>query len=224
MKKIYAVAVGRKVGIYLVWEECKMQVNGFPGAQYKSFSIRDEAEKYLSTTSSVPIPVSSIFPLSISVVVDEMKTRIYTDGSYYNKEGGYGVRITHPNGDIQEDYGHLPIGPNGENPTNQRAELYAIQKALELTKGDVVIYSDSMYSIRSMTVWIKEWKKNGWKTSKGSSVLNQDLVKTIHRLSETRNVDYIHVLAHTGIADNERVDVLANQGRMMTKKKIENEE
>ena len=36
--KIYAVAVGRKVGIFNNWEECKESIVGYPGAKYKSFS------------------------------------------------------------------------------------------------------------------------------------------------------------------------------------------
>ena len=35
--KYYAVAVGKKPGIYTKWDECKAMVHGFPGAVYKSF-------------------------------------------------------------------------------------------------------------------------------------------------------------------------------------------
>lgn len=35
--------VGRKPGIYLTWEECKAQVDGFAGARYKAFASRAEA-------------------------------------------------------------------------------------------------------------------------------------------------------------------------------------
>ena len=33
--KYYAVAVGKKPGIYTKWDECKARVHGFPGAVYK---------------------------------------------------------------------------------------------------------------------------------------------------------------------------------------------
>ena len=36
-KKYYAVKVGKSVGIYNNWEDCKKQVTGFSGAIYKSF-------------------------------------------------------------------------------------------------------------------------------------------------------------------------------------------
>ena len=36
-KKFYAVRQGRKIGMFLTWDECKKQVMGYPGAIYKSF-------------------------------------------------------------------------------------------------------------------------------------------------------------------------------------------
>ena len=35
--KYYAVKVGRQTGIFNTLEECKEQVDGFEGAEYKSF-------------------------------------------------------------------------------------------------------------------------------------------------------------------------------------------
>ena len=46
MAKYYAVKVGKNPGIYLTWDECKDNVNGFPGALYKSFKTVEEAEAY----------------------------------------------------------------------------------------------------------------------------------------------------------------------------------
>ena len=50
MGKFYAVRVGRKPGIYSDWAEVKPLVDGFAGAQHKSFKSRSEAEKYLGLT------------------------------------------------------------------------------------------------------------------------------------------------------------------------------
>lgn len=46
--KYYAVAIGRKRGIYRSWEECKQQVDGYSGAIYKSFDSEDKAKHFLS--------------------------------------------------------------------------------------------------------------------------------------------------------------------------------
>lgn len=45
--KYYAVAVGRKPGLYKTWDECKEQTNGFSDAKFKSFQTESEARKYL---------------------------------------------------------------------------------------------------------------------------------------------------------------------------------
>lgn len=45
-KKYYAVKIGRTPGIYLTWDECKSQVDKFPGAIYKSFKTVQEAEMF----------------------------------------------------------------------------------------------------------------------------------------------------------------------------------
>ncbi|CAG8836292.1 12191_t:CDS:2, partial [Racocetra persica] len=42
----YAIRKGRKPGIYLTWDECKVQVNKFPNAVYKKFSTRTETQNF----------------------------------------------------------------------------------------------------------------------------------------------------------------------------------
>ena len=46
--KYYAVRVGKTPGVYLTWEECRRQVSGYPGAVYKSFPTRQEAEGFMT--------------------------------------------------------------------------------------------------------------------------------------------------------------------------------
>lgn len=43
--KYYVVWNGRKTGIFTTWEGCSAQVNGYPGAEYKSFPSREAAEQ-----------------------------------------------------------------------------------------------------------------------------------------------------------------------------------
>ena len=53
-KKYYAVKKGRSTGIFATWEECKASVNGYSGAQYKSFSTPEEAQRYLKGDEAPP--------------------------------------------------------------------------------------------------------------------------------------------------------------------------
>lgn len=44
-KKFYVVWKGKKPGIFEKWDDCKSQIQGVEGAQYKSFPTFDEAKK-----------------------------------------------------------------------------------------------------------------------------------------------------------------------------------
>ena len=43
-KKFYVVWNGHKKGVFTSWKVCKKQIDGFEGAQYKSFADLNEAE------------------------------------------------------------------------------------------------------------------------------------------------------------------------------------
>lgn len=45
----YAVAEGKKRGIYLTWDECSENVIGFSGAVYKKFDSKDDAQDFIDT-------------------------------------------------------------------------------------------------------------------------------------------------------------------------------
>ena len=40
----YTVWSGRQIGVFASWDECRLQVEGFPGAKYKGFPTRESAE------------------------------------------------------------------------------------------------------------------------------------------------------------------------------------
>ena len=99
--------------------------------------------------------------------------------------------------------------PDDQDQTNNRAELSAIQLAVKTLEdrgeidSDLVIYSDSEYSINCLTSWLPGWMSRGWKTAAGKDVLHQDLLKDItSRLSKFKSHRFVHVKAHTGGLDD----------------------
>lgn len=126
---MYAVAVGRTVGVFTSWDECKKSVHGFPKASYKKFASREEAERFIARDDFVP------------------DYYVYTDGAcihngYANAVAGIGVYID------EERW----VSERIEGKTNQIAELMAILRALEMIGGDkAMIVSDSEYAIRCAT-------------------------------------------------------------------------
>lgn len=107
----------------------------------------------------------------------------------------------------------------GEIQTNQRAELTAVQRALEIVPRDrnVRIYSDSNYSINCSTVWYVNWQKNNWVTSQHEPVMNKDLIVAIRALIDERDsrgskTDMEWVRGHNNDPGNEAADKLAVAG------------
>lgn len=47
-QKFYAVVKGCTPGIYTTWDEAKTQVDGYPGAVYKSFKTEEEAVEFMN--------------------------------------------------------------------------------------------------------------------------------------------------------------------------------
>lgn len=111
--------------------------------------------------------------------------------------------------------------PANEPQTNQRAEMSAIHKAAMILEENgfhdenIVIYTDSEYSINCLTKWITGWVSRGWKTSAGGDVLHRDLIEdTAKRLAKFKSYRFVHVRAHTGGEDdlskqNDAVDRMA---------------
>lgn len=130
-----------------------------------------------------------------------MEIIAYTDGACSLKKrlGGAGVYI--PCEDI-----HHCKHYEGSDVTNQRMELLAcieavnlISKKVDLQKNNLIIYSDSMYTINSMKTWAKSWEINGWKRKVGKQfkdICNLDLIKTLYNLTVKYNINYKHVRSH----------------------------
>ncbi|KAK5737035.1 hypothetical protein LTR17_006996 [Elasticomyces elasticus] len=112
--------------------------------------------------------------------------RIYTDGSSLangraEAVGGVGVYFG-PGNKL-----NISEGLPGSKQTNQRAELTAVLRALEVSPKDrrLEILTDSKYSIQCCTEWFRKWRSNNWINAAGKAVENKDLVsKIIDNLEE----------------------------------------
>lgn len=137
--------------------------------------------------------------------------KIYCDGACENNPGEAGSGITVYNND---DTPILYYGNYIKNGTNNIAELNALIKALKIAIQsnckDIIIYSDSKYSIDCITNWSYGWKRNGW-TKKGGEIKNLSLIQEAHNLYDRIKDKIIieHVKGHSGIEGNELSDRMA---------------
>ena len=146
---------------------------------------------------------------------------IYTDGGCSGNPGpgGWGYVII-GNGEWGVGSGEdkLLVEKWGaeRSTTNNRMELQAVIAALEalaiLRKGEeVTVYTDSQYVQKGMTIWIKDWKSKGWKTSDKKPVKNQDLWQYLSALAAGFSVNWVWVRGHAGNEYNERCDALTQK-------------
>ena len=134
---------------------------------------------------------------------------IYTDGACSGNPGpgGWGVLIR------ELDKEDTEISGGEKDTTNNRMELLAAIKALESIKNnkEIIIYTDSNYVKDGITVWISNWKKNNWKTSKKKPVKNQKLWKKLDELVKFHDVKWEWIKGHSTNIYNNLVDELARK-------------
>lgn len=134
---------------------------------------------------------------------------IFTDGACKGNPGpgGWGALMRYK-GKERELYGGEP------DTTNNRMELLAVISALEvLTRpASVRVTTDSRYVQNGITGWIKNWKRNGWKTAARKPVKNSDLWQRLDQLVAIHDVRWAWVKGHSGHPENELADSLANKG------------
>ena len=156
--KFYVVWKGRKTGVFSSWEKCAAQVQGFTGAQYKSFTSRLAAEQALrgKYAAHVGKPVSSrewLFSLHPPVAESYC-----VDAACSGSPGPLEYRGV----DLRSGKEIFRQGPY-ENGTNNVGEFLAIVHALRMlgkrrnalpragTGITTPVYSDSATAI----AWVK---------------------------------------------------------------------
>lgn len=192
-KKYYAVKKGREIGIYETWEACKEQVDGFKGAEYKSFSNLQDAEEYLNENSMVN---------ESSKFIDGLIA--YIDGSYDNniKEYGSGIYITEgENEKLIKFKGNDERFLDNNNVAGElMACVYVMKYCLENNIKDVNICYD--YE------GIEKWANGTWQTKKTLTKLYKQFIDSV---KDQININFVKVQAHSSDKGNNIADNLAKE-------------
>lgn len=213
-KKFYAIAKGRKPGIYTDWPSAEAQVKGYGEASFKGFPSRDEAEAWIKNPgASLKKPKShkeNSTPKYNKPKLAANCIEIYTDGGAMGNPGpgGYGTVII-VDGEQEE------LSGGYRHTTNNRMELMACIKgisALPVTDRPVALFSDSSYVVNGYSKgWAKGWRKRGWLKSDGKAAVNSDLWKQLLDITKNLQISFHWVKGHAGHPLNERCDELAVQ-------------
>lgn len=191
--KFYAVRKGRNNGIYNTWNECKEQINGFSGAEYKSFTTIEEAKSYLDGENSIKIQEGKEL------------VKAYVDGSYEHsiREYGSGVVII-KNEEVIKTYSKKGNDKDLVGMRNVAGEIEAAKIAMDYcidnNINNLVLYFD--YE------GIEKWCLGLWKTNKEGTVKYK---KFYDNIKDKLNVEFVKVKAHSGNKYNDEADKLAKK-------------
>ncbi len=185
-------------------------------------SVKGFLDKYFKPETAKIVPETVLEPMVglqkreevTPFLSKSVPIHLFTDGACSGNgqkgaKGGYGVHVYgKPELDVS-----LRLLPS-EQQTNNRAELRAIQTALDILDRfdmewhrqytDYYIWSDSEYSIHCLTKWAKSWRANNWKKKDGGLIQNIDIIRPIYdRLLRMPRVSLHHVRGHQDSKRNE---------------------
>ena len=178
--KYYVVWIGNKPGIYDSWQECQLQVNGYPQAKFKSYKTLEEA-KYafvhgLKAGKTNAKPTSSTQDSSIiwkSISVDAACS------------GNPGI-MEYRGVDTKSQKEIFRQGPFADG-TNNVGEFLALVHALAYLKKKGLdtypIYTDS----KTALAWVRNKKV---KTTLVKNARNQHLFELMDRALEWLNLNH----------------------------------
>lgn len=210
--KYYAVRKGREEGIFNTWDECKKQVHGYTGAEFKSFKTKDEAEIYLNSKNKI-IEVNQEQDIIKSpkenidkewLRQDENTIIAYVDGSYNgsDREFSYGMVIL--DGSHEYKFSKKIEDENLAQMNNVAGEIAGAMAAMDYAvshnKKKVVIYHD--YE------GIAKWCMGEWKTNKEGTIAYKKYFNEIRKKIE---VEFVKVKGHSNDKYNDMADELAKQ-------------
>lgn len=200
-KKVYAVRKGANPGIYYDWKSCEAQVSGYPGAEYKGFALKSDAEAYLAAGDNNDCGAESEtkpeerydYPLA------------FTDGSYNpnTKIYGYGGFVA---ADENTSYEISGAGSDFEKASMRNVAgeidgaMVAVEKAIELGLSRLTIYYDYK--------GVAKWADGSWKANKPwTKSYKEFMFKAKFKI----DLRFVHVPAHTGVPGNELADAMAKK-------------
>lgn len=154
-KKYYTVWKGHKTGVFDSWEACKIQINDFKGAVYKSFPSLEMAEKALKEDYKKHVGKNKVYTSSLS---EEQLRKIgqpnYNSIAVDAASSGNPGTVEYRGVDTKTKKQLFIQGPFEEG-TNNIGEFLALVHALALLKkknSNRIIYTDSKTALN----WVKK--------------------------------------------------------------------
>ena len=202
--KYYAVKNGRTPGVYRTWEDAKKQVDGFSGAEYKSFEKITDATEYLDWNKETQPDI--VKEDSLSNAIKKIKSASETSQTNSKTSADYFATIYTDGGRTYSSGGEF-------GATNNKMELLglinALEKLIELKFNDkhLLFVLDSQYVLNGINKhWIEGWKKRGWKRSNGPLINASEWKKLDSLLGHFSDSEFSWTKGHADNQGNNFVD------------------
>lgn len=189
-QKFYAVRNGHKIGVFDTWDECKASVDGFSGAEYKSFKTYDEA-------------IAFVRGENIGADIHD-GVAAYVDGSFNAGTNVFACGVV--------------MLVNGEEITfNQAyddAELAKMRNVAGEICGSILAMRYCIKnSIDTLHLYydyegIEKWCTGVWKTNKPGTQRYKEFYDSV---KDTLTVVFHKVKGHSGDKYNDMADALAKE-------------
>lgn len=227
-KKVYAVRRGKVIGILNSWDACREAVDGYPGAEYKSFKTLEEARAYMEGISY------TLEPPVQETLVDESDHRTekkanrgkavdrkdrprgmgdpdgglvaYVDGSYEHsiQRYAFGCVFILPDDTVYVENG------SGDNPdTAQLRNVSGEMLGAMFAVRWAIKNGFSRIELRYDYEGIEKWVTGAWKSK---TELTQKYAAAMRRWMGSIQIRFTKVAAHTNVYYNELADHLAKDG------------
>lgn len=187
-KNFYAVRQGRVPGIYTTWAECKEQIDGYSGAEYKGFAEKADALEFMG--------------IATEEKKQDCEAVAYTDGSFNASDGRYAFGVV--------------LFTSGEKLTFSRAFENADMAQMRNVAGEIAGAEFAMrycleHGIPSLEIrydyeGVEKWCTGAWKTNKQGTI---DYSAFYNSIKDRLKVVFTKVRGHSGDRYNDEADRLA---------------
>lgn len=203
-KKYYAVKQGKGgvSGIYLTWEECRVQAEGVPGVKYKGFSTLEEAQAFLEGREPKPREAKPQKKEAPPFPEKEGAAVAYTDGSFHKgtKEFSAGAVLF---------YQGQRVDFSQKNDDAGLAEMHNV--AGEIMAAVLVIRWCVAHGVPAVEIYhdyrgVAKWATGEWKANKPGT---QAYAAFCCKAAQKIKLSFFEVQGHSGNYWNDEADRLA---------------
>ncbi len=196
----YAVKKGKHIGIYDTWDDCKREVEGFSGAEYKKFKTYEEALSFINNDFNDDNNIDMELSSDIAVA--------YIDGSFdiETHTFGFGAVIFYDGRKLtfSQRFDDKDLASMRNVAGEIKGAEAVMRWALKNKVKKLVLHYDYM--------GIENWALGKWKANKKGTKAYKEFYDEI---KDKLEVKFVKVKAHSGDEFNEEADKLAKNSKLL---------